>query len=324
VTEQLYDPSLEQHREEIRNMNDLVKAFMESVEIDWTSAAGIDALRNQPAVPGYEPLDHATEIDIPGPSGAIPARVLRPERIDAVYLDIHGGGWAIGSAAEQDRSNWMLAEAANVATVSIDYRLAPEHPWPAGPDDCEAAALWVIEHAADEFGTDRLVIGGGSAGAHLTAVTLLRLRDRQGVDVAERFLGANLVFGAFDLGLTPSARHGEDLLVIPRPVIEKCVEYLLPGLDVDACRDPEHSPLYADLHDLPPALFTVGTLDPLLDDSMFMAARWAAAGNRAELAVYPDAPHGFMSLPTEMARLGRERIHEFVASVVTAASPTPV
>ena len=139
---------------------------------------------------------------------------------------------------------------------------------------------------------------------------------------AERFLAANLVFGAFDLGLSPSARHGEELLVIPRDVIEKCVEYFLPDLDSDACRDPQYSPLYADLHDLPPALFSIGTLDPLLDDSLFMAARWAAAGNEAELAVYPDAPHGFMSLPTEMARIGRERIHDFVPDLTAAHTQT--
>lgn len=321
MTERLYDPALDDHVAEVQNMNNLVRAFMATMDVDWGSAEGLDTLRNAEVVPGNEPLEFAEERAIPGPAGDIPARVLRPERIDAVYLDIHGGGWAIGSAAEQDQSNWQLAQAANVATVSIDYRLAPEHPWPAGPDDCEAAALWVIENARDEFGTDRLLIGGGSAGAHLSAVTLLRLRDRH--QLAGHFLGANLVFGPYDLGMTPSVRGSHELLLIPRPVIEQCLAYFIPGVDDEGRRDPQYSPLYADLHDLPPALFSVGTEDPVLDDSMFMAARWTAAGNRAELAVYPEAPHGFMSLPTEMARIGRDRIHDFVAACVTAPAPTP-
>jgi acetyl esterase/lipase len=98
-----------------------------------------------------------------------------------------------------------LATRAHLAVASVDYRLAPEHPFPAGPDDCEAAACWLVEHAQREFGTSRLLIGGESAGGHLSALTLLRMRDRHGA--ADAFCGANLVFGAFDLGMTPSQRN---------------------------------------------------------------------------------------------------------------------
>ena len=85
-------------------------------------------------------------------------------------------------------------------------------------------------------------------------------------------------------------------------------------VESEARRDPQHSPLYADLHGMPPALFTVGTLDPLLDDSLFMAARWEAACNRADLAVYPDSIHGFVAFPTELGKRSKARMEEFLAS----------
>jgi acetyl esterase/lipase len=119
--------------------------------------------------------------------------------------------------------------------------------------------MWLLEHAATEFGTDRLLIGGSSAGAHLAALTLLRIRDRLGADAIDRFLGANLVFGAYDLGMTATQRTADDALVIPLAMLEACFAHFLPGLDREARRDPSYSPLYADLQDLVPALFTVGT-----------------------------------------------------------------
>ena len=97
----------------------------------------------------------------------------------------------------------MLAEATGLAIASVEYRLGPEHPHPAGPDDCEDAALWLLGGGAAELGApERFAIGGESAGGHLSALTLLRLRARGG----PTFAAANLVFGAFDLSLTPNAR----------------------------------------------------------------------------------------------------------------------
>ena len=197
-----------------------------------------------------------------------------------------------------------------MATLSIDYRLAPEHPFPAGADDCEAAAVWLIEHAAEEFGTDHLLIGGGSAGAYLAALTLVRLRDR---GLADRYSGANLLFGVYDLGLTPSQRDSHDSAIIPRATMEACYRHYTPGLDAEARRDPAISPLYANLTGLPPALFTCGTLDPLLDDNLFMAQRWKAAGNDADAAIYPDGIHGFHGFPTEMGARATARIEQFLA-----------
>src|SRR5439155_6829510 len=200
---------------------------------------------------------------------------------------------------------------------SVDYRLAPEHPFPAGSDDCLAVAAWLVEHAGSEFGSDRLLVGGESAGGYFAALTLLRVRDELGA--IERFAGANLVFGVYDLGGTP-ATHGfrptdlPDVLSVDTfPFVHECY---LPGRTPDESRVPEISPLYANLHDLPPAVFTVGTADHLLDDTLFMAARWAAYGNEAELAVYPDCVHGFTGFPLELAKRANERIDEFFVRVV--------
>ncbi len=173
--------------------------------------------------------------------------------------------------------------------MSVEYRLAPENPYPAAPDDCEAAALWALREAERRFGTGRLAIGGESAGAHLAVVTLLRLRDRHGLTP---FRAANLFAGCYDLALTPSAAaYGEERLVLNTRDIRMFTDGFC-GPSTDR-RDPDVSPLHADLAGLPPALFAVGTRDPLLDDTLFMAARWAAAGNRAEAFIGPGGAHVF-------------------------------
>ncbi len=256
-------------------------------------------------------VEQARERSIPGPAGPVPVRLFVPDEVAGVYLHIHGGGWVLGRAHHRDPALWALANACKVAVVSVDYRLAPEHPYPAGPDDCEAAALWLVRNARSEFGADRLVIGGESAGAHLSAVTLLRLRDRHGIT---SFAGAVLSFGAFDLSGTPSVRRwGQRRLVLNTSAIQWFTDHFVPER---LRRDPDVSPLYADLSRMPPALFSVGTLDPLLDDTLFMHARWLAAGNRAELAVYPGAAHGFDRFPIRVGRDATVRIHQFIAKAV--------
>ncbi len=190
---------------------------------------------------------------------------------------------------------------------------------PAGHDDCEAVAVWLLEHAAAELGSDRLLIGGESAGGHIAAVTVLRLRDRH--DAADRLFGANLNCGVYDITGTPSR-------TLPPP--ENDVLAAAPGggtsaiayfNSVDNLRDPDVSPLYADLRGLCPALFTVGTGDTLLDDSVFMAARWELAGNETELAVYPYGPHGVTGSPTEMGRRAQARVEDFLRRARTSECP---
>ncbi len=260
--------------------------------------------------------DRAADFAIPGPGGPLPLRRVVPDgQPQGVYLHIHGGGWALGAADHSDLINVAMADAASVAVVSVDYRLAPEHPYPAGPDDCEAAAVWLIEHAAAEFGTDRLVIGGESAGGHLSVVTMLRMRDRHGY---AGWRGANLVYGAYDLAMTPSqANWGERNLILSTPIIEWFADHFVSAA---RRREPAVSPLYADLAGLPPALFTVGTEDPLLDDTLFMAARWEAAGNRAEVEVYAGGIHAFDYFPDlALGQAARRRMHDFVAAAVASS-----
>jgi len=254
-------------------------------------------------------LPHAETRAIRGPAGEIPLRIFRHEAPRGVYLHIHGGGWTLGAADQQDVMLDAISRAAHATVVSVEYRLAPEHPYPAGPDDCEAAALWVVENAERELGASRLAIGGESAGAHLSAVTLLRLREKRG---AAPFAAANLVYGCYDLGFTPSVRRwGERNLVLSTPIIEWFTDHFLPDRARRASADA--SPLHADLRGMPRALFTVGTLDPLLDDTLFMAQRWLAAGNRAELAIYPGGVHGFNLFPMPLGAAALRRSEAFIA-----------
>jgi len=251
--------------------------------------------------------DMAVNRTIPTKDGALTLRTFVPERVAGVYLHFHGGGWTIGRAHHSDPMLETMARTGNLAIVSVDYRLAPEDPYPAGPDDCEAAALWLVQNAKAEFGSERLLIGGESAGAHLSVTALLRLREKHGL---RPFSRANLVFGCYDLAMTPSARNAPpDTLVLPRNSIEWFVEQF--GV-LDKLREPDVSPIWADLHGLPPALFSVGTLDSLLDDSLFMYALWIAAENSAELAIYPGGVHNFSMFPYALAQAANRRATEFL------------
>ena len=256
--------------------------------------------------PNAAKRDDTVEWAIAGPAGDVQLRILSPaSEPAAVYVHIHGGGWIGGRHDVRDQFLHDLGARLNAVVVSVAYRLAPEHPFPAAQDDCEAATAWVVDHAQEEFGTSTVVIGGESAGANLAAATLLRMRDRHGYT---GFAAADLRYGCYDLRLSPSVRHWQ------RPFLDRATfEWLLPQvigeLPVD---DPDVSPFLADLRDLPPALFTVGTGDSLLDDSVLMWARWRTAGNPADLAIYPAAPHGFDLMPLAVGETARARAAAFV------------
>lgn len=254
--------------------------------------------------------DRALERAIPTSQGQIQVRCFVPADPRGVYFHIHGGGWVLGGIHHQDPRLERLSDECELAVVSVDYRLAPENPYPAGPDDCEAAALWLVENAAGEFGTDRLLIGGESAGAHLSVVTMLRLRDRHGL---RPFAGANLVYGAYDLRMTPSAsRWGERRLVLNTPIIEYFIGSFVPTSDR---AHPDISPLLADLSGMPPALFTVGTEDPLVDDTVAMHQAWLRAGSPAQLAIYPGGAHGFDAFPISIGEEARAEMYRFLSAV---------
>ena len=232
----------------------------------------------------------AEVMTIAGKRGPIELRIIAPEQPKGVFLHIHGGGWVLGANDTMDPRFVAMADRIGWATVSVAYGLAPEAPYPAGPDDCETAALWLVKEGAKRFGTTVFAIGGESAGAHLSLVTLLRLRDRHGLTP---FRGANLHAGCYDLALTPSARRFHEKLVLSTRDIEMFVRhYLVKGGDV---RDSDISPIHADLRGLPEALITVGTQDALLDDSLLLAGRWAAAGNAGEVRLYPGGCHVFIA-----------------------------
>jgi acetyl esterase len=281
-------------------------------EVDDPPASRAARARGEGAFPAPVRLPQGQDRLVPGRGGDIPVRVFTPPTVRGIYLHIHGGGWTLGSAGDQDPLLWRLAQAAEVAVVSVDYRLAPEHPYPAGPDDCEDAARWLVANATREFGTDRLTIGGESAGANLAVVTLLRLGDQ-----AAAFRGAQLTFGAYDLSMTPSQRlWGDRNLVLSTPIMHWFSAQYLPGTSPEQRRDSDISPLYADLTGMPPARFVVGTQDPLLDDTLFMADRWQAAGAQASLEVIAEAAHGFLQFPLEIAEREVNREVEFLAGAV--------
>ena len=263
----------------------------------------------------WGPIRHVSEAQnrvIPGLAGDIPLRVFIPDEVRGIYLHMHGGGFMLGRADHFDEALFSIARRCQVAVVSVDYRLAPEHPYPAAPDDCEAAAVWVVENGEAEFGSAKLVVGGESAGSNLAAVTLCRMRDRHGFT---GFSGTVLTYGAYDLSLTPSARNwGEKNLILTTKLIRWFHRNYVPSGDF---ADPDISPLNANLAGMPPALFTVGTLDPLIDDSLFMHMRWLAAGNTSELAIYAGGMHAFDAFPIELARRAKTRIREFIRVAIS-------
>jgi acetyl esterase len=235
-------------------------------------------------------------------------RVIAPDQPRGVYLHIHGGGMVLGAFDLQDQLLERIVQNTNLACASVEYRLAPENPYPAAWDDCESAAAWLVKNAEAEFGTNVIAIGGESAGATLSAATVLRMRDRHGYT---GFRAANLLYGAYDSSMTPSQKLlGARALLIGTIEIQKFAEaYVREGTDR---RNPDLSPLYADLTGLPPALFTIGTCDPLLDDSLFMYSRWIAAGNEGELAIYPGGAHAFNAFPLAMAAEANARCDAFL------------
>ncbi|MCY4650376.1 MAG: alpha/beta hydrolase [bacterium] len=252
--------------------------------------------------------DRAFEKAVETSSGTLRFRVIPtagPPR--GVFLHIHGGGWVLGGAHHHDPMLERLADATGLVVVSTYYRLAPENPYPAGPDDCEAAALWLQQNARQAFGAELVAIGGESAGAHLAAVTCLRLRDRHGLNP---FGAALLTYGAYDLRGTPSVLEaGEETLILTTAVIRWFTEQFAGSHDL---QDPDISPIFADLEGLPPVLFTVGTIDPLYDDSLFMFNRWRKAGNRAELVLWPGGIHAFDYFDNQYGRAARDWMHGYL------------
>ncbi len=277
------------------------------------------ARANAPLPPGQPPprpfpdrpkAANAVVRKVKGAGREVEVRIVPPKSGNpkGAYLHMHGGGLIMGSADQDDSMLERIANATGLASVSVEYRLAPANPYPAAWDDCEAAGAWLANAVKAEFGGDVLAIGGESAGATLAVPTLVRMRDKHGFT---GFRAANLSYGNYDTSGSPSQHwNGLTKYLIDEAAISACSDAYAP--DVSMRRNPDLSAVYANLKDMPPALFSVGTLDPFLDDSLFVYARWIAAGNEAELAVYPGAPHGFNLLGHPHAGPANARIDAFL------------
>lgn len=242
-------------------------------------------------------LARIEDIRIPGPAGARPARVYdgvggqgaaRP-----VVAYFHGGGWVQGDLETHHGLCARLALGSGALVVALDYRLAPEHSFPAAVDDCLAAYRWLRSHTS-EIGGDpaRVAVAGDSAGGNLAAVVSQQAAAaREPVPTCQV-----LIYPALDFALdTPSHRELEDAHVIPRDrVLWYAEQYLPAGIDR---LDPRASPLHArDLAGQPPALIVTGGFDPLRDEGRAYANRLSAAKVDVVYREYPGQIHAFVSL----------------------------
>ena len=254
--------------------------------------------RGEGAFPLEPRLERARWVEHQGVRLRLIEPLKRPVR--GTYLHMHGGGWVYGQADFQDPALAAIADATGLACASVEYRRAPEHPYPAAPSDCITAAGWAYERGGALF------LGGESAGAHLSLCTALSLRD-QGIAVD----GLALMAGCFDLSLTPSARQwGSDKLILNTRDLELFVRHFIPGFR--DLLDPAISPLHARLGGLPPCFLSVGTMDPLLDDSLFLHQRLRAAGVASHLAVAPGGCHVFHAFDLAIARQAETALHAFL------------
>ena len=251
-----------------------------------------------------------TDLAIPGPGGEIPLRVYTPEAEGpfGMLVFYHGGGWVIGDLDSHDRECRALCRGAGCLVVSVQYRLAPEHVFPAAPDDAFAALTWVAAHA-EELGGDgsRIAVGGDSAGGNLAAVVALLARDAGGP--ALRF--QLLVYPAVDMRLDnpfASRQENAEAPFLNRETMDWFEGHYFKG-DVDRT-DPKLSPLLASSHaGLPPALIATAEFDPLRDEGEAYAKTLQEAGVAATLHRYDGMPHVFFQL-WAITDAGKELIAE--------------
>lgn len=233
----------------------------------------------------YPPLRPAVatveDREIPGPAGPVPVRIYEPltPRPRPVLVYLHGGGFMIGDIDSHDGHARRVADRVGATVVNVGYRLAPEHPFPAGYDDCLAAVLWAAGHQRLLGGDGRLAVGGDSAGGNLAAALCLELRDR-GAGLAAQFL----LYPVLDF----APAGDEDLSYVH-------AAYL--GGRAELGTDPRVSPLAApDLSGLPPAVIGVAECDELRDDGYRYAGALRAAGVDVIFHPGPGMVHGFFGM----------------------------
>jgi acetyl esterase len=285
-------------------------------ELDAVKARDLTKAQRATLPPGPDAL--VEDREIPGPSGPIAVRIFRPFGTDGKRLPalmwFHGGGFVIGSVAESDADCRKLATEASAAVVSVEYRLAPEHPFPAAPEDCYAATAWVVEHAA-ELGIDpgRIAVGGDSAGGNLAAVVALMARDRG----APRIRFQLLVYPVADLVSLETKSHHENAegyFLTRRTMLWFREHYVKNEADR---KNPYVSPVHADLRWLPPALVITAQFDPLRDEGEQLADRLERAGTVVTRRRYDGMIHGFFSMNAFLDD-GKRAVAECAAAIKDA------
>ena len=263
-----------------------------------------------------EPIRAVQDCTIPGAAGEMPARIYTPHGTGPfpVLVYFHGGGWVIGNLEAYDATCRALTNAAGCLVVAMEYRLAPEHKFPAAPEDCYAAAQWVAAHAG-ALGSDprRIAVGGDSAGGNLAAVVAQMARDRGGPALCYQLLVYPVTDHRYD---TPSYRdNAEGYLLTKDAMVWFWNHYLRSAADGS---HPMASPLRAaSLSGLPPALVLTAEFDPLRDEGEAYAARLREAGVAVTLRRYQGMIHGFFSLGAVLDQ-GKQAIQDAGATLRAA------
>ncbi|GHO90553.1 acetylhydrolase [Reticulibacter mediterranei] len=242
-----------------------------------------------------EPVHMVEDREVSGPQGTIPVRIYTPEGQGPfpVLIFFHGGGWVIGDLDTHDAICRSLTRSAGCVTVSVDYRLAPEHKYPAARDDCYAATKWVAENARSFNGDpERLAVGGDSAGGGLAAVVTLMARDQGGPHLAYQFL-IYPVTDYYKPG-TPSYQENAEGYFLTR---DDMIWFWDHYMSSEEARHPYASPLRAEsLHSLPPAMVITAEFDPLRDEGEQYATRLRETGISVVSIRYPGQMHLFMNM----------------------------
>ncbi len=254
------------------------------------------------------PLSSVQDHRLAGPGGELAVRVYLPvgEGPFPVLVYFHGGGWVVGNLDTHDSQARGLCAGSGCAVVSVDYRLAPEHPYPAAPEDCYAATSWAFEHGG-ELGLDcsRLAVGGDSAGANLATVVALMARDRQGPEIRFQLL----VYPATDDDFSrTSCIENAEGYILSTAAMRWFWNHYVP--DPARRSEPYCAPAKAQsLVGLPPALVMTAEFDPLRDDGNAYAERLQSSGVPTRLSCYLGAVHGFVGMGAFSA-LAREAMRE--------------
>ncbi|MDA0823608.1 MAG: alpha/beta hydrolase [Proteobacteria bacterium] len=241
-----------------------------------------------------DPLESVINTSFSGPGGPVPVRLYRPfseqDELLPVVVFFHGGGWTIGDLDSHDHMCRHLALGAQACVIAVDYRLAPEHKFPAAFEDCVAAVQWVVASAAElKLDANRIVVAGDSAGGNLAAAVSIALRDMGGPKIS----GQVLMYPAVDFTAdNPSIRENGSGYLLTRGALEMFADFYLPNRA--ARSDPRASPQLRSSHaNLPRAFIQTAEFDPLRDEGRRYAETLMAAGTAVEYKCSPAMIHGF-------------------------------